>query len=188
MLITARYLTLLHELLHTQTPQAESRILVMTFTKKAAGEMKERIHHHLKLAGYTGPLPDENITTFNSFGQGFLMRHAQEAGLKDGVCVLDDVEQARVKTTINQRILKGKARNLESTLKRYGLFPVPNPHPSPLPEGEGTSTAISRQAGDGVWAPSASERGNFNSHLAPSGRWCLDSLSRLRERAGVRVN
>jgi ATP-dependent exoDNAse (exonuclease V) beta subunit len=144
MLITARYLTLLHELLHTQTPQAESRILVMTFTKKAAGEMKERIHHHLKQAGYTGPLPDENITTFNSFGQGFLMRHAQEAGLKDGVSVLDDVEQARVKTTINQRILKGKARNLESTLKRYGLFPVPNPHPSPLPEGDGIRQGIAK--------------------------------------------
>jgi ATP-dependent exoDNAse (exonuclease V) beta subunit len=144
MLITARYLTLLHELLHTQTPQAESRILVMTFTKKAAGEMKERIHHHLKQAGYTGALPDENITTFNSFGQGFLMRHAQEAGLKDGVCVLDDVEQARVKTTINQRILKGKARNLESTLKRYGLFPVPNPPPSPLPEGEGIRQGIAK--------------------------------------------
>ena len=128
MLITARYLTLLHELLHTQTPQAESRILVMTFTKKAAGEMKERIHHHLKQAGYTGALPDENITTFNSFGQGFLMRHAQEAGLKDGVSVLDDVDQASLKTAINQRILKGKASNLQSTLERYGLFP--NPHES----------------------------------------------------------
>jgi ATP-dependent exoDNAse (exonuclease V) beta subunit len=126
MLITARYLTLLHELLHTQTPQAESRILVMTFTKKAAGEMKERIHHHLKQAGYTGALPDENITTFNSFGQGFLMRHAQEAGLKDGVSVLDDVDQASLKTAINQRILKGKASNLQSTLERYGLFPVPH--------------------------------------------------------------
>ena len=126
MLITARYLTLLHELLQTQTPQAESRILVMTFTKKAAGEMKERIHHHLKQAGYTGALPDENITTFNSFGQGFLMRHAQDAGLKDGVCVLDDVDQASLKTAINQRILKGKASNLQSTLERYNQFPVPH--------------------------------------------------------------
>ena len=144
MLITARYLTLLHELLHTQTPQAESRILVMTFTKKAAGEMKERIHHHLKQAGYTGALPDENITTFNSFGQGFLMRHAQDAGLKDGVSVLDDVDQASLKTAINQRILKGKASNLQSTLERYGLFPTPNPHPSPLPEGEGTRQGIAK--------------------------------------------
>ena len=144
MLITARYLTLLHELLHTQTPQAESRILVMTFTKKAAGEMKERIHHHLKQAGYTGALPDENITTFNSFGQGFLMRHAQDAGLKDGVSVLDDVDQASLKTAINQRILKGKASNLQSTLERYGLFPNQNPHPSPLPEGEGIRQGIAK--------------------------------------------
>ena len=152
MLITARYLTLLHELLHTQTPQAESRILVMTFTKKAAGEMKERIHHHLKQAGYTGALPDENITTFNSFGQGFLMRHAQEAGLKDGVCVLDDVEQASLKTAINQRILKGKARNLESTLKRYGLFQAPHEsYPLSLRERAGVrDSGCSIEAGESL--------------------------------------
>ncbi|XVJ51513.1 MAG: UvrD-helicase domain-containing protein [Vampirovibrio sp.] len=122
LLIAARYLTLLHELLETGTPQAESRILVMTFTKKAAGEMKERIHHHLKEAGYTGALPDENITTFNRFGQGFLKRHAEAAGLRQDVWVLDELDQSVIQTAVMERILKGQAHNLEQTLARFGLW------------------------------------------------------------------
>jgi superfamily I DNA/RNA helicase len=122
MLITARYLTLLDALRRQGKPHAESRILVMTFTKKAAGEMKGRIHEHLKKAGYTGALPDENITTFNSFGQGFLMRHAVEAGLNDGITVLDENEQQALKTQITQRILKGQAHLIQSTLERYRLY------------------------------------------------------------------
>ena len=42
----------------------------------------------------------------------------------------------------------------------------------------GTRPSVSRQATEGVSAPSPSGRGNFNSHLPLRGRWCLGSLSR----------
>jgi len=122
MLIAARFLYLLDVLQERKTPNAESRILVMTFTKKAAGEMRERIHHHLQQAGYTGALPDENITTFNSFGQGFLTRHGVEAGLALGCEVMDEQAIATLKESINKRILKGNAQNLQGTLQRFNLW------------------------------------------------------------------
>jgi superfamily I DNA/RNA helicase/RecB family exonuclease len=130
MLITARMLTLMHELIEQGVDSPESRILVMTFTKKAAGEMRERIHQHLRLSGYTGPMPHENITTFNSFGQGFLKRHAREAGLNAQTTVLDEQETHAIREAITQRILKGNTTNIQSTLEQAGLWNEATPRAS----------------------------------------------------------
>ena len=63
-------------------------ILAVTFTKKAANEMKER-------AVALEPLASEaQIKTFHSFGAWFLRRYAEEAGLDPNFTVYDDDDSA----------------------------------------------------------------------------------------------
>lgn len=63
-------------------------ILAVTFTKKAANEMKERA---VKLE----PLAEQaQIKTFHSFGAWFLRRYAEEAGLDPNFTVYDDDDSA----------------------------------------------------------------------------------------------
>jgi len=63
-------------------------ILAVTFTKKAANEMKERA---IKLE----PLAEQaQIKTFHSFGAWFLRRYAEEAGLDPKFTVYDDDDSA----------------------------------------------------------------------------------------------
>ena len=63
-------------------------ILAVTFTKKAANEMKER-------AINLEPLAEQaQIKTFHSFGAWFLRRYAEEAGLDPNFTVYDDDDSA----------------------------------------------------------------------------------------------
>ena len=59
-------------------------ILSVTFTKKAANEMKERAVTIEPEAQYS------QIRTFHSFGSWFLRRYHEAAGLEDGFTVYDD--------------------------------------------------------------------------------------------------
>jgi len=59
-------------------------ILSVTFTKKAANEMKERAVTIEPEAQYS------QIRTFHSFGSWFLRRYSEEAGLESGFTVYDD--------------------------------------------------------------------------------------------------
>ncbi|MCK6482398.1 MAG: UvrD-helicase domain-containing protein, partial [Planctomycetes bacterium] len=53
----------------------EEAILALTFTNKAAGEMKERVFHLI-----ASHRPRSFVGTFHSFGVRFLRRFATEAG------------------------------------------------------------------------------------------------------------
>ena len=64
------------------------QILAVTFTKKAANEMKERAVALEPLAA------DAQIKTFHSFGAWFLRRYAEEAGLEPNFTVYDDDDSA----------------------------------------------------------------------------------------------
>lgn len=69
-----------------------SQILAVTFTNKAAREMKERVGH---LAGGTVEgMPW--LGTFHSIGVKILRRHAELAGLKSGFTILDTDDQLRL--------------------------------------------------------------------------------------------
>ena len=59
------------------------RILLLTFTNKAAGEMKERIRGMLDLSG-TSPW----VSTFHSFCLRMLRKHISELGFSNDFAVL----------------------------------------------------------------------------------------------------
>lgn len=80
------------------------RLLVVTFTKAAAGEMKERLRRELNSRRAADPAAAQKvqeqlqrlnhawITTFHGFCRQLLQRHFQEAGLEPRFRVLDSVE------------------------------------------------------------------------------------------------
>ncbi|MDF1665239.1 MAG: UvrD-helicase domain-containing protein [Planctomycetota bacterium] len=61
------------------------RILAITFTNKAAGEMRERTER------LVGGFP--TVTTFHSFGARLLRRHAELVGLDKHFTIFDDADQ-----------------------------------------------------------------------------------------------
>ncbi|MCR9143318.1 MAG: UvrD-helicase domain-containing protein [bacterium] len=73
------------------------KIAAVTFTNKAAGEMRERLERLM------GPMAQNVfVRTFHSLGLYVLTRHASLAGLKSGFTVLDQQAQA----TLLKRIMK----------------------------------------------------------------------------------
>ncbi len=67
-------------------------ILAVTFTNKAAREMKERIGH--LIGGAVEGMPW--LGTFHSIGARILRRHAELVGLKSGFTILDTDDQIRL--------------------------------------------------------------------------------------------
>ncbi|MCX7703198.1 MAG: ATP-dependent helicase [Planctomycetota bacterium] len=68
------------------------RILCVTFTDYAAGEMRGRLAHALKKANYTGA-ECSSVFTFHSFCNHLLRRFREEAELPEEFTVLSDGEQ-----------------------------------------------------------------------------------------------
>lgn len=81
-------------------------ILALTFTNKAAGEMKERVAH---LAGSEFQPP--RISTFHSFGALFLRRHIGLLGYDTRFVIYDEDDQLNV--------LKESCRELNLNENRY---------------------------------------------------------------------
>ncbi len=67
------------------------QILALTFTNKAAGEMRERVH---KILGDQVPSRGLTITTFHSLCARLLRRYAQPAGLKPDFSIYDSSDQS----------------------------------------------------------------------------------------------
>ena len=72
-----------------------NQMLAVTFTNKAAREMKERIGHLIGgvVEGMTW------LGTFHSIGVKILRNHAELAGLKSGFSILDTDDQIRLAQT-----------------------------------------------------------------------------------------
>ena len=67
----------------------ESSILAITFTNKAAQEMKERV---AKIIGYN----DVRLSTFHSFCSRVLRTHAQEIGFESNFTISDDADSMKL--------------------------------------------------------------------------------------------
>jgi DNA helicase-2/ATP-dependent DNA helicase PcrA len=84
--------TRIAHILATQRVQWPSQILAVTFTNKAAREMKERIG--ALVGGAVEGMPW--LGTFHSIGVKILRAHAELAGLKSGFTILDADDQLRL--------------------------------------------------------------------------------------------
>lgn len=95
-------------------------ILSVTFTKKAANEMKERAVAIDERAN------DAQIRTFHSFGSWFLRRFSDEAGLVKSFTVYDDDDMVtllkKAVPTLSSKELKTAAKQI-SLAKDYCLTP-----------------------------------------------------------------
>ncbi|MEW6122995.1 MAG: UvrD-helicase domain-containing protein [Pseudomonadota bacterium] len=118
-----------------------SQILVVTFTNKAAREMKERIHAMVGDAVEGMPW----LGTFHSIGVRILRRHYELVGLKSGFTILDTDDQIRLlKQLLAAEGIDEKrwpARLLAATIdgwKNRGLWP------ELVPAGEGSAFANGR--------------------------------------------
>ena len=104
-----------------------SQILAVTFTNKAAREMKERIGHLVGPAVEGMPW----LGTFHSIGVKMLRRHAELAGLKSNFTILDTDDQIRlIKQLIQAEGIDDKrwpARQFAQMIdgwKNKGLYPA----------------------------------------------------------------
>ena len=113
-------------------------ILAVTFTNKAAREMKERV------AALAGPVAEGMpwLGTFHAIGTKILRRHAELVGLKSGFTILDTDDQIRLlKQVLQAENIDDKrwpARALASQIdnwKNRGL------DPSRVPAGEAAAFA-----------------------------------------------
>ena len=121
-----------------------SEILAVTFTNKAAREMKERIGH--LVGGAVEGMPW--LGTFHSIGVKILRRHAELVGLKSGFTILDTDDQIRlIKQVIEGEGLdkdRWPARQLAALIdgwKNRGLTPdkVPRGEAFGFAEGKGAA-------------------------------------------------
>ena len=74
-------------------------VLAVTFTNKAAGEMKERLEALLGHAAH-----ELWVQTFHAFGARFLRREAARAGLPPSFAIYDDDDQIRLVKRIFQEL------------------------------------------------------------------------------------
>jgi DNA helicase-2/ATP-dependent DNA helicase PcrA len=118
-----------------------SQILAVTFTNKAAREMKERIG--ALIGGTVEGM--QWLGTFHSIGARMLRRHAELAGLKSNFTILDADDQLRlIKQVIEAENIDEKrfpARTLAALIdgwKNRGLLP------DQVPDGEAHSYAFGK--------------------------------------------
>ena len=87
-------------------------ILAVTFTKKAAQEMKERAH-------FLNPRSTHaSIRTFHSFGSWFLRQYTQEAGIDRNFTVYDDEDSATLMHRAMPQLNRQEAKSLAAKIAR----------------------------------------------------------------------
>ena len=103
-IISKRYVKLYFELLKSGVKNPAEHILVITFTDKAAAEMKSRIFTELQENGVDTSFGEFWISTFHGFCNMILRKHAQEAGLTPEYTLADSLVLDEIYKNIVRKI------------------------------------------------------------------------------------
>jgi superfamily I DNA/RNA helicase len=100
-------------------------ILAVTFTNKAAREMKERVAEMVPREARTTGEKGEGLTisTFHSFGSRVLRQHIEKLGYKKNFVIYDDAEQqSAIKKILSRISIKGEKtepRDVQSLISKF---------------------------------------------------------------------
>lgn len=126
-IISKRFLKLVLELQEQGEENPQDKILVITFTDKAANEMKERIVKELEENGFSASLhSDLWISTFHSFCIRLLKKYSIEAGLAPSFKIADEKQLEELYANIVKRIKYNESHtieNFEEICSNLGLSP-----------------------------------------------------------------
>lgn len=109
-IISKRFLKLVLDLIERGEKDPQSKILVITFTDKAANEMKERIIKELEddnLHAYSDT--DLWISTFHSFCIRILKKYSIEAGLSPSFKMAEEQQLQEIYSNLVKKIKYGEA-------------------------------------------------------------------------------
>ena len=142
-------------------------LLVVTFTNKAAREMRERIGH--LIGGQAEGL--RWLGTFHSVAAQILRRHAELVGLKSSFTILDDDDQQRVLKQLieaeNIDLKRWTPRHLSGLIdgwKNKGLTPEKPPPAEGEAFANGKGVALYKQYQDRLRALNACDFGDLLLH------------------------
>ena len=109
-------------------------ILALTFTNKAAGEMRERVMHLLNPSGDPGDRVTRGltVTTFHALCARLLRRYAEQAGLKADYTIYDSGDQA----SLVKKVIEGMQLSTSNFQPRSVLGAISNAKNQLLGPGE----------------------------------------------------
>ena len=126
-IISKRFSKLVFDLLEKGEENPQSKILVITFTDKAANEMKERIVKELETNGIESQgQTDLWISTFHGFCIKILKKYSIEANLSPSFKMAEEKDLKNIYDGLIKRIKYGETHtieNIEKILPQCGLKP-----------------------------------------------------------------
>lgn len=113
-IISKRYIKLVNDLLGDKSVEKPlEHLLVITFTQKAAAEMKERILKELKANNINSFGQENRISTIHAFCSEMLRQHAIEANLSPNFKLAEDNELDEIYQTIISKIRYGEYDSID---------------------------------------------------------------------------
>ncbi|MDD3014018.1 MAG: UvrD-helicase domain-containing protein [Candidatus Gastranaerophilales bacterium] len=113
-IISKRFVKLVNDLIEDGVENPATRLLVITFTDKAANEMKGRIFQELKDNDVDCLGQDLWISTFHSFCSRILRKHSIEANLSPSLKMGEEKQLKDIFDNIIKRIKYGEANTIEN--------------------------------------------------------------------------
>lgn len=119
-IISKRFLKLVLDLIEREEKDPESKILVITFTDKAANEMKSRIVQELEDFGLNiSGFSDLWISTFHGFCIKILKKYAIEAGLSPSFKMAEEKQLKEIYDNLIKCIKYDEVHTIENISKTF---------------------------------------------------------------------